>query len=321
MITLRRIVGLAFPSLMAVLVLSGCVSSRTTTKTGQMLSPHMAQHEKPADKADSDSALRLARLLREQGRYEAALGVYAKLNERGTMTPRELLEYANTASLVHPPRATLSLFVRAREAASETETELTGQELAELHTGLGRARMALGQFDLARKNLETALKAAPDSVAALNAMGVLLDTQGNHEEARKPLTRANELAPSDERILNNLALSYLSSGDSRQAIRLFNQASSLSDSPSLGLNRAFAYYLRGQEEKAQGTLQELMPRKQTETFMTMFRKMQERVSTGESTLSEELLRAAGKLIAISPPIKNEGNARGTSGSSADRVTS
>ncbi|HKI81180.1 MAG TPA: tetratricopeptide repeat protein, partial [Pseudodesulfovibrio sp.] len=116
-------------------------------------------------------------------------------------------------------------------------------------------------------------------------------------------------------------LSYLSSGDSRQAIRLFNQASSLSDSPSLGLNRAFAYYLRGQEEKAQGTLQELMPRKQTETFMTMFRKMQERVSTGESTLSEELLRAAGKLIAISPPIKNEGNARGTSGSSADRVTS
>ncbi|WP_196772886.1 tetratricopeptide repeat protein [Pseudodesulfovibrio alkaliphilus] len=273
------------------------------TKSKQMLTPPPSAQEKQATPSDSDSALRLARLLCEQGGYEGALGVYAQLDKRGGMKPLELLEYANIASLVSPPRETLSLFMRAEKALAEEMKKLPQEKKAELYTGLGRARMAVGQYDLAQANLEKALDADPQSVAALNALGVLLDTLGDHEAARKPLIQANELDPADVRILNNLALSYLSGNDPDQAIRLFNQARSLSDSPSLSLNMAFTFYLRGQEKRARASLREFMPSEQCETFMGMFAKMQQRIDAGESTISEEMLRASGKLIAIHPPAK------------------
>ncbi len=312
MITSPNVFRIAFLLILVCLPVVGCSARSSSSRL--TLSQHGSSKADKDSQDTSDSALRLARLLRDQGRYEAAMGVYAQLSKRAKMTPLELLEYANVAALVCSPRDTLPLFIRAeKKLTEETDTDLSPEVQAELYTGLGRARMSVGQYGLAQQSLEKALEAAPEKVAALNAMGVLLDAQGNHEEARKMLTRANELAPSDERILNNLALSYLSSNDSKQAIRLFQQANSISDSPSVKLNLAFTFYMVDQNARASSSLQEFMPMAQSEEFITLFDGMKQRVEIGDSTVSEELLRAADKLIEIHPPTDtdNKGTAPGT----------
>jgi len=281
------------------LVFSGCTAASRAGKQSLTL----GQDEEKTEQKGNDSALRLARLLCAQGRYQGALSIYGRLDQRGVLTPLELLEYANVTSLVSPPKDTLSLFLRAEKALTETKKELAPEKTCELHTGLGRARMAVGQFEKAIENFDIALEAVPEHIAALNAKGVLLDAKGDHARARELLSKANELAPTDVRILNNLALSYLSGGYDKEAIQYFNQAQSLEDSPSIQLNQAFTYFMSDNTEKTLSSLQEFMPRQQANTFMDMFGKMRERIQAEESTISEELLRAAGKLIEINPPVK------------------
>lgn len=303
MITLRKFLCTAFLLALICPSLNGCMATKNVKN--QSSTQGSASRQNQASQPNNDTALRLARLLRDQGRYEGALGVYAKLDKRGVMTPLELLEYANVAALVFPPRTTLPLYVRAGKALSTAEVKPTPAQLCELHTGLGRARMAVGQYDNAIQDLEKALDTVPDHVAALNALGVLHDAQGDHVKARELFNKANEIAPSDVRILNNMALSYLSEGNHKQAVHFFNQATSFSDSPSIRLNQAFTYYMDKKMERAHSTLQNIMPRQQAATFMTMFGQMKKRVDTAESTISEELLRAANKLIEILPPVKTK----------------
>lgn len=302
------------------LMLSGC---------GGMSSNSLSQREIPSGTpseavqnppTDSASALRLARILRDQGRYEGALGVYAQLDRRGGLKPLELLEYAGVASLIQPPRDTFSLFVRAEKALTDQGGKIKPENIAVLHIGLGRARMALGQSEAARRDLEKALEASPDNITALNAMGVLLDSLGEHAEAQKMFGKANALDPADARILNNLALSHLGTGDPDKAVRLLNQARSLSDSPSLGLNLSFTYYMRGQDALTRSTLQEFMQPEQAETFMNMFRQMKGRVNSGDSTVSEELLQAAGKLVEIKARVDSPAGALASADAGAQTLS-
>ena len=320
MITCSHVVRSAFVLVLAGLPLVGCSMHPAGAMSERTLAEPVRHAPEKAAKTGGDSILRLARLLCEQGRYEGALGVYAQLDRRGDMKPLELLEYANVAALVTAPRDTLVLFMRAHKALEDANVELSEEKAAELYTGLGRAHMAVGHYEAARRDLEKALLACPDAVAALNAMGVLLDARGDHEGARKMLSRANELTPSDARILNNLALSHLGGGDPHQAIRLFNQARSLSDSPSIKLNLAFTYFMDEQPDKTRSSLRSFMPAKQSESFMVLFGEMEQRVRDGESTVSEELLQAAGKLVEIQPPANVHGAAGGAHGQDAQGVS-
>lgn len=141
----------------AALMLSGCASLAGAGSDSPM--PERTIKERTpsevvtAPKKDRDSALRLARMLVAQGRYEGALGVYAELDRRGGMDAKTLLEYAGIASLIEPPRATLTLFTRTKALAEAEKVTFSPAEEAGLLTGLGRAYMASARMSDARSAL------------------------------------------------------------------------------------------------------------------------------------------------------------------------
>ena len=162
-----------------------------------------------APKKDRESALRLARMLVAQGRYEGALGVYAELDRRGGMDAKTLLEYAGIASLIEPPRATLTLFTRTKALAEAEKVKFAPAEEAGLLTGLGRAYMAAARMSDARSALERAVELDDKNVSALNAYGIVLDAAGEHEEAVKYFDKALAQSPTNVQVLNNLSLIHI----------------------------------------------------------------------------------------------------------------
>lgn len=251
----------------------------------------------PANSAESVAeGLKLARLLRDQGRYEGAAGVYAQLEQRGSLKPLELLEYASVAAPTQSPRDNLALFGRARRALTEANITLSTGGTVTLCNGLGRARMALGQRDAALTDFDCTLAADPNNVAALNAKGVLLDASGDHEQARKLLSQAWELDPSDFRVLNNLALSHLASGDAQQAIRLLSQADA-AQLPTLKLNLAFAQVLQGDEAGAKKTLEGIMAPALVPQAMDDFAQRRQRIRDG-APVATELMAASRHVLRL-----------------------
>lgn len=284
--------------LSAALALPGCgaITVRDAPQTStRQLPPTSAAIAKTAQDT-ATTGLKLARLLRDQGRFEAAVGVYGQLERRGDLKPLELLEYASVAAQVQAPQDSLALFGRARQALASSTVRTTPASTATLCNGLGRARLALGQNDAALGDFDCALAALPDDVIALNAKAVLLDARGDHAQARELLGRAREIAPADFRVLNNLALSWLASGDSAQAIRLLSQ-SQLSEWPTLRLNLAFAQAMQGEDADARQTLAGLMSPALAQRALDDFAQRRARIRAGEP-VAQELLEASRQLLPL-----------------------
>lgn len=280
------------------LLLSGCgaitVRDAPSASARNLPAPTAAAPKAPQD--TTAAGLKLARLLRDQGRFEAAAGVYAQLEQRGELKPLELLEYATVAAPVSSSQQNLALFGRVRQALQASGTKPTPAATASLCNGLGRARLALGQNDAALNDFDCTLAVLPDDVVALNGKGVLLDARNQHEQARRLLTRANQIDPADFRVLNNLALSYLASGDADQAIRLLSQAQT-SQWPTLKLNLAFAQALQGDEQRARQTLSGFLSPALTQHAMADFAQRRERIRAGEP-VAQELLEASRQLLPL-----------------------
>ncbi|MEE3651119.1 MULTISPECIES: tetratricopeptide repeat protein [unclassified Brenneria] len=205
-----------------------------------------------AIKGTKDEGLRLARLLRDQGRIEAATEVYARIDSRGELKGTELLEYASVAAPVRRPQQTLELYGRARHALGGDTNQLKPQEALAICLGMGRAHLALGRNAMAQKDFSCALQAQPDNAGALNGMGVVMDAAGKHTEARQLFEKALQVNPADLAAINNLALSWLASGDADQAIGLLRSADNAN--PAGKLNLALAYLDSDREEDARSTL-------------------------------------------------------------------
>ena len=262
--------------------------------------------EKPVLKPSNDQGklspakvaegLKLARLLRDQGRFQAASEVYAQLDQHQSLQPLELLEYATVAANVQSPQESLATFGRVRRQFNARGSALPQAANLALCTGLARARLALGQTDAAMADFDCVLKLDPNNIVALNGKGVLLDTQGLHPEARALFTKANELDPADERTTNNLALSYLSDGQEQQAIRLLSQANQ-SPLPTLKLNLAFAYLLNQQPDRARKTLLDVMSPRLVESALQDFEKKREAIREGEP-VAEVLLAASRQWLVL-----------------------
>ncbi len=224
-------IGLLLPLLCAVLI-TGCSSTS-------------------ALKGNKEEGLRLARLLRDQGRLEAATEVYARLDSRGKLDGTELLEYASVAAPVRPPLQVLNLYGRARQQLGGSADRSPQQTLA-ICLGMGRAQLALGRSQMAQQDFNCALKAVPDNASALNGMGVVLDAAGRHDEARRLFDQALRSDPADVAAMNNLALSWLNSGQPTKAISLLR--STELNNPSIKLNLALAYLYDGNQTEARNTL-------------------------------------------------------------------
>lgn len=241
--------------------------------------------------------LRLARMLRDNGRMEGAAGIYARLDQRGELKGALLLEYATVAATVSSPRQALALFGRARQEMGGDPMVLPPATGVALCNGLGRARLALGQTDAALGDFDCALKLDAVNTVALNGKAVILDAQGEHEQAQALWRQAQEIDPADFTLLNNLALSYLSQGKTAETIRLLRQLDMPRNMPTLTLNLALAYLLENQPEQADQALRQLVSERQAEQLQAQLMRYSTRIREGEP-VAAELLVASRQMLAL-----------------------
>ncbi|MGE0973140.1 tetratricopeptide repeat protein (plasmid) [Klebsiella sp. WOUb02] len=270
-----------FPRVLSVLLcgvlLAGCAGSHTL-------------------KGSKDEGLKLARLLRDQGRLEAAVEVYARLDSRGHLSGSELLEYASVAAPVRTPQETLNLYVRARQQLGGDLQRMQKTEALALCLGIGRAQLALGRTQMAEQDFQCALTAAPDNVGALNGSGVVLDANGRHDEARIQFGKALRSDPSDIAALNNLALSWLISGRADKAIELLRTTDN--SAPSARLNLALAYLYDSKDEQARKTLADIASSDRIESLMNSLAQRVGELKQPQ-TSSSSLLIASRNLLQLS----------------------
>ncbi|GAB4063408.1 tetratricopeptide repeat protein [Uliginosibacterium sediminicola] len=309
----KLFVRLSLPLL--ILALAGCgaipvrnatvLSSRTLPATASVAglpgaAPSRSQQDNTAAAAAEGEmrraeGLRLARVLRDQGSFQAASEVYSQLDHKQLLKPLELLEYASTAAIVQTSQDSLALFGRARRELQRSAELLSPAAQIALCGGLGRARLALGQTEEALRDFDCVLQQDADNLPALNARGVALDALGRHEDARSMFARASALDPADFRVLNNLALSHLSSGNSAEGIRLLKQAGA-TGLPTARLNLALAYLLDGQDQEARQALGFLSPRMADKALVTL-QSYRTRIRDG-APVAAEFLAASRQLLAL-----------------------
>lgn len=273
-----------------VAALGGCAS------LGGSSAPRTAAADKELTGSLAEG-LRLARMLRDNGRMEGAAGIYARLDQRGELKGASLLEYATVAATVSPPRQALALFGRARQEMGGDPMALPPATGVALCNGLGRARLALGQTDAALGDFDCALKLDDANTVALNGKAVILDAQGKHEQAQALWRHAQEIDPADFTLLNNLALSYLSQGKTDETIRLLRQLDMPRNMPTLTLNLALAYLLENQPEQADQALRQLVSERQAEQLQAQLMRYSARIREGEP-VAAELLAASRQMLAL-----------------------
>lgn len=243
-------------------------------------------HRQSAQQASSAEALRLARVMRDNGRLMAASEIYARLDRQGGLSPRESLEYASVAGGVLPAQDTLALFVRARQRLGGTD-KLTPDEKLVVCLGIGRGRLALGQIEGAGDDFRCVLAVDGDNVQALNGLGVVFDVQGRPVEAEALLQKALDLDPSNPAVRNNLALSRIGRGEVGAAIDLLEIGNG-AETPTLTLNLALAHLLQGDAAKARSALETHFPGIQTESLLEGLSQSAARIRDGSSPAVEML---------------------------------
>lgn len=248
-------------------------------------------------KGSKSEGMKLARLLRDQGRLEAASEVYARLDSRGLLKGAEILEYATVAAPVRTPQQALELYGRARQALAG-DSAMTQQETLAVCLGMGRAQLALGRNAMAQQDFSCALKAQPDNVGALNGMGVVQDAAGRHAEARTLFEKALHVNPADTAAMNNLALSWLASGDAEKAIQLLRSTDA--SNPTSRLNLALAYLYRDDRDAARATLATIAEAQRVDGLLDELAARAQQMKS-DGARGETLLLSSRQRVQLSNP--------------------
>ncbi|NIF29783.1 tetratricopeptide repeat protein [Pantoea sp. Tr-811] len=276
-------------SLFGVLTLSGCSS----------LAPALhASADAPAGQ-EAGEALKLARVLRDNGRLAGAFEVYQRMDQRQQLKGAYLVEYASVAAAVRPAREAYALFDRARREIGPDMPGLTATERQALCGGLGRAALALGNAARAEADLRCALAVQGDRsqrAQLLNMLGVAQAQQGQHAASRESFNQALELDPGYSAATNNLALSWLADGQRSKAIGLLNTARNGAD-VTLQLNLALAYVLDGHDDTARRILEERLAPDYAARVLERFQATRQRIEGG-APIDSELLAASQQPLQL-----------------------
>lgn len=274
---------------LAVTTLSGCSTPGAERQ----------QFDKPKEapltvRTDAEGALKLARLLRDNGRMAAAYGVYARADERGQLDAAQSLEYAQVASAVLAPQEALPLYVQARQRLGDSR--LSSDQHYNLCLGIGRGQIAQSLWSGAQQSLQCALDARPNDAEALNSLAVVQSAQGHTPEAEALLERALQSDPGNVAALNNLALAKLVAGHAEAAINLLEGAD-LNGQPTLILNLTLAYLLQNDEASARQVLQRHLPQVRPDALLASLKSSAMRIHDGQPA-ARELLAASRQALPL-----------------------
>lgn len=155
------------------------------------------------------------------------------------------------------------------EAQILQEAGDTEQALELLHDGLKslpgdiplrymRALMAVavGQLDLAEKDLRLIIAEQPDNVAAINALGyTLADLTERYDEAEKLISQAYELQPDDASIVDSMGWISYRLGRLPEAENYLREAWKMMRSAEIAAHLGEVLWARGQKDEARATWQ------------------------------------------------------------------
>ncbi len=135
---------------------------------------------------------------------------------------------------------------------TDTDKATKNDESASIYLQLGVRYMDLGKLEIAKENLQRALKKDPNSAQVHNAFAFLYEKLNDYELARENYERALELSPDDWSVQNNYGRFLCDRSEYEQGMALLTQAIStqLNDRPWLALTNAGRCQLAMQQKQS-----------------------------------------------------------------------
>lgn len=132
------------------------------------------------------------------------------------------------------------LTVALTACASSTGNTIKSDDSADVHLQLGVRYMNLNKLEVAKENLQLALKKDPDNAQAHNAMAFLYEKLNEYDKAKDQYQTALNLTPDDWSVQNNFGRFLCDRGEFEQGMALLTQAIStpLNDKQWLALTNA-----------------------------------------------------------------------------------
>lgn len=138
-------------------------------------------------------------------------------------------------------RLVIYLFTLALTACvSSTGNTIKSDDSGDVHLQLGVRYMNLNKLEVAKENLQLALKKDPDNAQVHNAMAFLYEKLNENDKARDEYETALDLTPDDWSVQNNFGRFLCDRGEFEQGMSLLTQALStpLNDKQWLALTNA-----------------------------------------------------------------------------------
>jgi Flp pilus assembly protein TadD len=270
----RSFSHLASVSLIALTTLSGCASlpdwavgnsSKPTTHVERLM--HKSYQE----------AMSRAQSAHEDGKLEEAAGLYLRASQ---YMPQEIEPLGKLGDVLwesHNAVESARVLERARVIDPQNVTVLRN---------LGRAYVALSEFDKAQGAYLAALSADPSDTRTLNGLGLSYDLAGDHDTAQSHYRAGLTSRPADVDLQNNLAFSLISAGDYKQAIEVLEPlVNSASATARQRQNLALAYGMLGREEDVKRVASADLSPVEIERNLSVYRQLRNETKTKETLRS------------------------------------
>lgn len=168
---------------------------------------------------------------------------------------------------------------------------------------LGNAYLLDGQPQKAEVVFDQGLAEHKNDSGLLGSKGIALDMQGKTEAAREIYQAAMKADPDNVAAGNNLAMSHLLAGEYDQAILVLEGITGkLAATPQMRQNLAFAYVLKGEDDKAMKTGLQDYSEKDMEKNLSYYRSVSEAVKTGKLSAAKVTPVEVKDTAVVSAPV-------------------
>ena len=146
----------------------------------------------------------------------------------------------DTSKISYRLASCLLLAVVLTSCASSTENATKNDDSASIYLQLGVRYMDLNKLEIAKENLQLAIKKDPNNAQVHNALAFLYEKLNDYDKANEQYEKALDLTPDDWSVQNNYGRFLCERGDYEQGMALLTQAIStqLNDRQWLALTNA-----------------------------------------------------------------------------------
>ncbi|MCZ6577990.1 MAG: tetratricopeptide repeat protein [Gammaproteobacteria bacterium] len=209
-----------------------------------------------------DARLRIANLLGEAGRFDAA-HEHLQSMLKGSQSNGSLVRiYLTEGELLRAEKR----YNDAMDVYSTALDIVPGN--SDLLYARALAAEKVGRIDILENDLKTILETEPNNAHALNALGfTLADQTDRYEEAYDYLKRAIEIMPDDAAIIDSYGWINYRLGNYEEAIRLLRNALSRFDDGEIAAHLGEVLWVSGNQEEAKTVWKKALKKAPDDTLL------------------------------------------------------